>query len=150
MSAITLALHLLNPGDVLLAPHDCYGGTYRLMNALCQKGSFDVRFVDQTSPEALEDALTDDVKMVWVETPSNPLLRVVDVEAITRETHRVGAIAVVDNTFLSPVWQPFLGADIVVHSTTKYLNGHSDIVGGALARTPELHEQLAWWANCLG
>ncbi len=98
-------------------------------------------------------ALAQKPKLVWVETPSNPLLRVVDIEAICQQSHAVGALVAVDNTFLSPLLQrPLeLGADIVVHSTTKYLNGHSDVVGGAvIANTPELHEKLAWWGNCLG
>ena len=92
-------------------------------------------------------------RLVWIETPSNPLLRIVDIRAIARQAQSAGALVVVDNTFLSPVWQqPIpLGADLVVHSTTKYLNGHSDVVGGAVvARTQELHEQLLWWGNCLG
>ena len=91
--------------------------------------------------------------MLWIETPSNPLLRMIDIAAMAQPAHAAGALVVVDNTFLSPVWQQplALGADIVVHSTTKYINGHSDVVGGAvIARDPELHEQLCWWANCLG
>ncbi len=90
---------------------------------------------------------------MWVETPSNPLLRITDIAAVAAAAAEVGALVVADNTFLSPVWQQplLLGADVVVHSTTKYLNGHSDVVGGAvIARDPALHENLAWWANCLG
>ncbi len=92
-------------------------------------------------------------KLVWIETPSNPLLRVVDIRAIADAAHAAGALVVVDNTFLSPVWQQplALGADLVMHSTTKYLNGHSDVVGGAvIAATAELHDKLAWWANAIG
>lgn len=91
--------------------------------------------------------------MLWIETPSNPLLRVSDIETLAAAAHEVGAVVVADNTFMSPAGQqPLnLGADIVVHSTTKYINGHSDVVGGAvIASSPELHEELAWWANCLG
>jgi len=153
MSAITLVLQLLNPGDRLLAPHDCYGGAYRAMNALARRGHFDVDFVDQTDPKALSKALAKKPTLVWIETPSNPLLRITDVQALAEAAHAMDALVVVDNTFLSPVWQQplTLGADIVVHSTTKYLNGHSDVVGGAaVAKTDELHEKLAWWANCLG
>jgi len=153
MAAITLVAQLLSPGDLLVAPHDCYGGTYRLFGSLARKGAFEVEFVDQTDTAALAAALARRPRLVWVETPSNPLLRVVDIRAVARSCRLHGAMLVVDNTFLSPAWQqPIpLGADIVVHSTTKYLNGHSDVVGGAVvARTAELHEQLTWWANCIG
>ena len=153
MSAITLVLQLLRPGDLLIAPHDCYGGTYRSITTLAAKGHFDLELVDQTDPEALATAVGKRPRMVWVETPSNPLLRITDIRAVVAAARPSGALVVVDNTFLSPVFQrPLdLGADIVVHSTTKYLNGHSDVVGGAaVAKTAELHEQLSWWGNCLG
>jgi len=153
MAAITLVCHLLDPGDVLVAPHDCYGGTYRLLSALARKGHFEVRFVDQTDPAAVLAACAERPRLIWVETPSNPLLRIVDVRAMARRAFASGALLVVDNTFLSPGWQQplALGADIVVHSTTKYLNGHSDVVGGAVVvRNAALGEQLAWWANALG
>jgi cystathionine gamma-synthase len=153
MGAITLLCHLLEPGDLLLAPHDCYGGTYRLFSALARKQHFRVEFIDQTDATALRNACARGPRIIWVETPSNPLLRIVDVRAVARLAQSTGALLVVDNTFLSPGWQrPIeLGADLVIHSTTKYLNGHSDVVGGAVvARTKELHEQLVWWANALG
>ena len=154
MGAINLvALALLKADDLLVAPHDCYGGTYRLFQYMAARGSYRVRFVDQGDAEALAAALAEKPKLVWVETPSNPLLRVVDVTAICAAAHQVGALVAVDNTFLSPLLQQPLavGAVIVVHSTTKYINGHSDVVGGAvIAKTPELAEQLAWWGNCLG
>lgn len=154
MGAINLvALALLKADDLLVAPHDCYGGTYRLFQYMAARGSYRVCFVDQGDAEALAAALAEKPKLVWVETPSNPLLRVVDVTAICAAAHQVGALVAVDNTFLSPLLQQplALGADIVVHSTTKYINGHSDVVGGAvIAKTPELAEQLAWWGNCLG
>ncbi len=154
MGAINLvALALLKADDLLVAPHDCYGGTYRLFQYMAARGSYRVRFVDQGDAEALAAALAEKPKLVWVETPSNPLLRVVDVTAICAAAHQVEALVAVDNTFLSPLLQQplALGADIVVHSTTKYINGHSDVVGGAvIAKTPELAEQLAWWGNCLG
>lgn len=153
MAAVDLPLSLLNPGELLIAPHDCYGGTHRLLTARAKKGHFRVAFVDQNDGEALDAALADGCKLVLIETPSNPLLRVVDVADICRRAHAVGAKVVADNTFLSPALQrPLkLGADIVVHSTTKYINGHSDVVGGAvIAADPADHEQLAWWANCLG
>ena len=152
MSAIYLVTHLLDKGDVIIAPHDCYGGSYRLFKTLNDKGLFDVRFVDQGNPSSLAEALKSNPKLIWIETPSNPLLRVVDIRQICSE---VGdeVIKVVDNTFLSPILQQplSLGADIVVHSTTKYINGHSDVVGGAvIAKRKEVHKDLAWWANCTG
>lgn len=153
MAAVHLITHLLEPGDVLIAPHDCYGGTYRLLEALHAKGHFEVRFMDQTDSCAIGRALADRPRMVLIETPSNPLLRIVDIGSICRLARQTGTLVATDNTFLSPVLQkPLeLGADLVVHSTTKYLNGHSDVVGGAvIARTPELHQRLAWWANCIG
>ncbi|HZW18192.1 MAG TPA: O-succinylhomoserine (thiol)-lyase [Luteimonas sp.] len=154
MAAITLVLHaLLQPGDRLVVPHDGYGGSWRLFQALAAKGAFELVLADLTDPRALAAALTPAPKVVWIETPSNPLLRVTDLRFVIDAAHRAGALAVVDNTFLSPALQAPIefGADVVVHSTTKYINGHSDVVGGAVvAKTPELHEQLAWWANCLG
>jgi cystathionine gamma-synthase len=153
LAAVTLVCHLLGPGDLLIAPHDCYGGTYRLLSALGRKQHFRVEFIDQTDIAALRRACAQGPRMLWVETPSNPLLRIVDIRAAARLAAAAQALLVVDNTFLSPGWQqPFaLGADIVVHSTTKYLNGHSDVVGGAaIARTSALGDQLLWWANALG
>lgn len=153
MGAITLLCHLLEPDDLLVAPHDCYGGTYRLFSALARKRHFQVEFVDQTDAAAFRTACARKPRMIWVETPSNPLLRIVDIRAVARVAQSVQALLVVDNTFLSPGWQrPIeLGADLVIHSTTKYLNGHSDVVGGAVvARTAQLQEQLIWWGNCLG
>jgi cystathionine gamma-synthase len=153
LSAITLILATLPGGARVVAPHDCYGGTYRLLAALHAQGSLVVEFVDQGDSTALRAALDKRPRLVWIETPSNPLLRVVDIRAITEAAHAVDALAVVDNTFLSPIWQqPLeLGADVVMHSTTKYLNGHSDVVGGAvIAATKELHDKLSWWANAIG
>ncbi len=153
MAAIHLVCALLEPGDLLVAPHDCYGGTYRLLDSLSRKGHFEVAFVDQNDAAALAGVLARRPRLVMVETPSNPLLRVVDIGHVCRLAQAAGALVVADNTFLSPALQnPIrLGADLVVHSTTKYLNGHSDVVGGAVvAATAELHEQVGWWANCLG
>jgi cystathionine gamma-synthase len=153
MGAVGLVTQLFRPGQVAVVPHDCYGGTYRLFNALRERGSLDVRFVDFQDSSALAAALDAKPALVWVETPSNPLLRIVDVVAVAKAAHAVGALVVADNTFLSPVWQQplALGADAVLHSTTKYINGHSDVVGGAvIAATRELHERIAWWANCIG
>jgi cystathionine gamma-synthase len=153
MAAVGLVTQLLRPGQRVVVPHDCYGGTYRLFNALRERGSLDARFVDFQDPAALAEALEARPALVWVETPSNPLLRIVDIAAVSAAARAAGALVVADNTFLSPVWQrPLaLGADVVVHSTTKYLNGHSDVVGGAvIASDPALHERLSWWANCIG
>lgn len=153
MAAITLVAALLEPGDLLVAPHDCYGGTWRLFNAQASRGLYRVAFVDFHDPLAVAAALAEKPRLVWIETPSNPLLRIVDIRHIVESAHAVGALAVVDNTFLSPILQrPFdFNADIVVHSTTKYINGHSDVVGGAvLWRDAALGEKLAWWCNCLG
>lgn len=153
MAAITLMCHLLQPGDVLVAPHDCYGGTHRLLTALSARGQFDVRFVDLTDLTQAGEAIASHPKIVLVETPSNPLLRVTDIEAISSQCRANSCLLAVDNTFLSPALQrPIeLGADLVIHSTTKYLNGHSDMVGGAVvALDPDIHLELQWWANCLG
>ncbi|WP_297801826.1 cystathionine gamma-synthase [uncultured Brevundimonas sp.] len=153
MAAVDLPLSLLSPDDLLIAPHDCYGGTHRLLSARARKGHFRLAFVDQNDGAALDAALADGAKLVLVETPSNPLLRVTDIADVARRAHAVGAKVVADNTFLSPALQnPLsLGADIVVHSTTKYINGHSDVVGGAvISADAEVHQELAWWANCLG
>lgn len=153
MSAITLVLHLLEPGATIVCAHDCYGGTHRLLQALSARGQFQCRFVDLTAPTAASAIAESGAKIVWIETPSNPLLRITDIRAVCNAAHKAGALAVVDNTFLSPALQrPVeLGADIVVHSTTKYLNGHSDVVGGAaIAADSAVGESLSWWANCLG
>ena len=154
MGAITLLLHaLLKPGDRLVVPHDGYGGSWRLFNALAKKGAFELITADLTDPRALTDALAAGPAVVWIETPSNPLLRVTDLRFVIESAQARGALTVVDNTFLSPALQQPIafGADFVLHSTTKYINGHSDVVGGAvIARDAAQHEQLVWWANALG
>jgi cystathionine gamma-synthase len=153
MGAITLVGHLLPQGARIVAPHDCYGGTFRLFTAWQKRGELTIDFVRFADEKALDAALSQKTDLLWIETPSNPLLRITDIEALVKRVKGKGTLVAVDNTFLSPAWQrPLeLGADIVVHSTTKYINGHSDVVGGAVvAKTKELHEQLAWWANALG
>ena len=153
MAAVALLAAQLRPDDLLVAPHDCYGGCYRLFKCQSESGHYRVAFIDFTDPAAVASALARKPKLVWIETPSNPLLRVTDIAAVSRLAHAVGAQVVVDNTFLSPVLQQpiALGADIVVHSTTKYLNGHSDVVGGAVVwADAAVGEQIAWWCNCLG
>lgn len=153
MAAVDLVLQLLGPDDLLIAPHDCYGGTYRLLTARAKKGHFKIAFADLTRKQNLPLIFSAKPKLILVETPSNPLLRVTDIGAVAREAQKHGTIVAVDNTFLSPALQQPIrfGADIVIHSTTKYINGHSDVVGGAVVcKTKELHETLAWWANCTG
>lgn len=153
MAAIDLVLGLFGPDDLVVAPHDCYGGTYRLLAARAAKRQFRVVFVDQSDPYALAAALNARPALVFIETPSNPLMRVVDIVTIAQASHRAGARVAVDNTFLSPALQrPLeLGADYVIHSTTKYLNGHSDVVGGAVvaADAGEV-AKLRTWANVTG
>ncbi len=154
MAALDLLTYALRPGDLLLAPHDCYGGTHRLLRSKAERGYFRLKLVNQTDPHALEAAFAEEApRLILVETPSNPLLRLTDLRAVARLCRAHGTLFAADNTFLSPVLQrPLeLGADVVVHSTTKYLNGHSDVVGGALvSRTADLHQDFAWWANCIG
>ncbi|USD32731.1 MULTISPECIES: O-succinylhomoserine (thiol)-lyase [Vibrio] len=143
----------LGPDDLIVAPHDCYGGTYRLFNTRAQKGDFKVQFVDQSDQKALDEAIAKKPKLILLETPSNPLVRVVDIAAVCEKARQVGALVGVDNTFLTPVFQkPLeLGADFVIHSTTKYINGHSDVIGGVVITKTEQHaEDLAWWGNCIG
>ena len=153
MAAVALALELVPPGARVLAAHDCYGGTWRLLEAWAKKGRFEIVFADLTDRAALAAGLADKPALVWAETPSNPLLRITDIRHVAQAAHAAGALLVVDNTFLSPaLQQPLaLGADVVVHSTTKYINGHSDVVGGAVvARDAAVAESLKWWGNCLG
>ena len=153
MAAIDLLLTQLEPGSLLVAPHDCYGGTHRLLSMRAAKGHFKLAFVDQNREEDLTAVFSRSPRLVLVETPSNPLMRVTDIAAIAERARTVDAKVAVDNTFLSPALQrPLsLGADYVIHSTTKYLNGHSDVVGGALvAADPADLEQLRIWANVTG
>lgn len=153
MSSVHLICQLLSTQDTVVIPHDCYGGSYRLFTHLAKRGQFKLIVVDQNDEQALSEALQQKPKLVLLESPSNPLLRLVDIEKITKACHQVGALVAVDNTFLSPALQQplLLGADIVFHSTTKYINGHSDVVGGVLVTKDQaLGEELAWWANCIG
>jgi len=153
MAAIDLVLNLINADDLVIAPHDCYGGTHRLLTHRAKQGRIRVEFVDQTNANALKTALEKNPALVMIETPSNPLMRVVDVKVTCTAAKKAGAITVVDNTFLSPLrLKPLeLGADIALQSTTKYINGHSDIIGGCVVAKSEDHvEQLTWWANAAG
>ena len=153
MAAVHLVTQLVQPGETLVAANDCYGGCHRLFTNVSKRGLFDLAWLPLwETEESVARILEMKPKVVWIETPSNPLLRITDIKAIAAAAHEAGALVVADNTFLSPAGQrPLeLGADIVLHSTTKYINGHSDVVGGAVvAKDPELVEELAWWANCL-
>ncbi|HEY4135141.1 MAG TPA: cystathionine gamma-synthase [Alphaproteobacteria bacterium] len=153
MAAIDLVLSQLRPKDLVVAPHDCYSGTYRLLVARSARGHFNALFVDQTDDAAVAHALERAPALILVESPSNPLMRIVDIRAIAARGKAVGARIAVDNTFLSPALQKplALGADFVIHSTTKYINGHSDVVGGAVISADKGdHAAFAEWANITG
>lgn len=153
MAAIDLLVGQLRQGDLVLAPHDCYGGTIRLLKARADRGHIALRLVDQTDRAAFAEALEEEPALVLIETPSNPLMRVVDVAALSAMARAAGAEVAVDNTFLSPALQrPIaLGADYAIHSTTKFLNGHSDVIAGAVvAATSAQVDQLRHWANVVG
>jgi cystathionine gamma-synthase len=153
MAAIDLVLARREPGDLVLAPHDCYGGTYKLLSLRAAKRQFDLLFVDQNDTAAMAAAMQRKPSLVLIETPSNPLLRIVDIHRVASLAKAIGAEVAVDNTFMSPaLQQPIaLGADFVIHSTTKYLNGHSDVLGGAvIAASKQDATDLASWANATG
>ncbi|WP_454884861.1 cystathionine gamma-synthase [Sphingomonas oryzagri] len=153
MAAIDLVLGQLGSADRVIAPHDCYGGTLRLLKARAAKRQFQLSIVDLSDTSALDGALAASPALVLIETPSNPLMRIVDIADITARAKVAGAVTMVDNTFLSPaLQQPItLGADYVVHSTTKFLNGHSDVIGGAVvAARAEDAERLRTWSNVIG
>ena len=154
MAATSTILELLDSGSHVVAMDDLYGGSYRLFERVRRRtAGLDFSYVDMTDLAALEAAIRPETRLIWIETPTNPMLKIVDIAAAVTVAKRHGLRVVVDNTFASPVVQrPIeLGADIVVHSTTKFINGHSDVVGGAvIAADPADHAELAWWANCLG
>lgn len=153
MAAVDLVLSLLAPNALVVVTHDCYGGTWRLLEARAKKQQIRTAYVNLRDSDALGAALRAAPALVWIETPSNPLMRITDIAAVASRAKAAGARVAVDNTFLSPALQKpiSLGADFVVHSTTKYLNGHSDVVGGAVAAADAADvTELAWWANCCG
>ncbi|MGH7601661.1 MAG: trans-sulfuration enzyme family protein, partial [bacterium] len=153
MAAITAALHLFKSGDHIVCTHDCYGGTERLLRTYGELFGLQTTYVDMSRLEQVKAALKPNTKALWIETPSNPLLNIVDIRALSDIAHNHDAFSIVDNTFLSPYNQrPFeLGADLIVHSTTKYLNGHSDVVGGAIVAKDKAHaERLQFLVNALG
>ena len=149
----TIIRTLLKPGDHVVLPNDAYGGTYRLFAKVAQPWGISHSTAEITNPESIAAAMNDKTKLVWIETPTNPLLNVGDIAAIAEVAHAGGALLVVDNTFASPYLQQplLLGADIVLHSTTKYMGGHSDVVGGALVVIDsEIGEQLSYHQNAMG
>jgi cystathionine gamma-lyase len=153
LSASMIALQLINSGDHVVAGDDMYGGTFRLFDKVLKPNGYEFSYVDLTDASNLEGAIQKNTKMLWLETPTNPMLKLVDVEALAKKAHAKGLIVVVDNTFMSPYFQrPLeLGADIVVHSSTKYINGHSDVVGGVIVTNdPKLSEKIAFYSNAVG
>jgi cystathionine gamma-lyase len=152
LAATTAVLAQLRPRDEVAAAADLYGGTYRLLERVFRPWGLVPRYTDDPSPEGFAKVLSPKTKLVWIETPTNPLLQLLDIAAIAELTHRTGAILAVDNTFASPyLQQPLkLGADLVIHSTTKYLGGHSDVVGGAVIGRKELLNPIAFYQNAAG
>jgi cystathionine gamma-lyase len=152
LAATTAVLSLLKPGDEVAAAADLYGGTFRLFERVFKPWGLVTRYTDDPSPAAFARIITPATRLVWVETPTNPLLQILDIGAIAEAAHRAGALLAVDNTFASPyLQQPLgLGADLVVHSTTKYLGGHSDVVGGAVIGRRELLQPIAFYQNAAG
>ena len=153
MAAEATVMQLLKPGDHTLAVDDLYGGSYRLFRRVLEPMGLTFSFVDGSDLTAVEKAMTDRTRMVWIESPTNPLLKLVDINAVSKLAHSRQALLVADNTFMSPYFQrPLsLGADIVVHSATKYLGGHSDVIGGTLVvNRDDLFERLAFLQNAVG
>ena len=153
MSAVHCAMAVFNPGDHIVAPADVYGGTFRLFDQYLTEKGLKFTFVDMTDLEAVKAACQPDTKGIWIETPSNPMMKVIDLAAVVEIARLHNAVTICDNTFLSPYLQrPFeFGVDIVMHSTTKYINGHSDVVGGAvISKTKEHADRIGWICNALG
>lgn len=152
-AATDTVVHMLKAGDRVVCMDDVYGGTQRQFRRVWSNHGLSFDFVDMSDLDAARGAIRDGVKLVWIESPTNPMLKLVDITAVSEMAHKVGAIAVVDNTFMTPYFQQplALGADVVMHSTTKFLNGHSDVVGGALAmNSAELFEKLKFLQNAIG
>ena len=153
MSAIYGVLALLSAGDHVVSTRDLYGGAWRIFTKLYAKLGIDFTFVDTTEPEEVASAIRPNTTLLWLETPSNPLLKITDIAACTNIARAAGILTVVDNTFATPLLQKplTLGADIVIHSTTKYINGHGDLLGGAVVTNDEpLHERLKFFQNAIG
>ncbi|MDG2128301.1 MAG: PLP-dependent aspartate aminotransferase family protein [Fuerstiella sp.] len=153
MSAVHCAMSLFNPGDHIVVPADVYGGTFRLIDQFLREKGLSFTFVDMTDLSAVSAAMQPSTKGVWIETPSNPMMKVIDLAAVVETAKQQNVLTICDNTFLSPYLQRPLefGVDVVVHSTTKYINGHSDVVGGAvIAKQKEIADRTAWLCNALG
>lgn len=153
VAAIDSILKTLKPGDHVISTNDLYGGTYRLFTKVFEPYGIDFSFVDMTRVEEVEKAVTPETRLIWIETPTNPLLRIIDIEAVSEIARKANALSVVDNTFASPyLQQPLdLGAEAVMHSTTKYLGGHSDAIGGAVASSnKELMEKIRFQVKTTG
>ncbi len=154
MAAVTLVINILALKSKVILPHDCYGGTFRLFSSLAEKGMLEVHFINQGEESFLNQAIEKiNPDLIWIETPSNPLLQAVDINKISKKAKIYNSLVVVDNTFLSPSLQNplLLGADLVMHSTTKYINGHSDVIGGAvITNDEEILSKLKFWSNNLG
>jgi cystathionine beta-lyase len=155
MAAIATILELLNPGDHVIVSDDVYGGTYRLFEKVrIRSAGLSVSFVDLTDPEKILKAISPKTKMIWVETPTNPMLKIIDLEQVSALAKKHHLISVVDNTFATPIIQRPIeyGFDIVTHSATKYLNGHSDMIGGVVVvgMRPDLSEKIAFLQNAVG
>ena len=154
LAATTAVMSLLSPGDHVVAGDDLYGGTYRLFDKVLREGNgIDFDYVDSTDTASVEEALRPETKMLWIETPTNPMLTLSDIRKLSEMAHERGAVVAVDNTFASPYFQrPLeLGADIVVHSTTKYMGGHSDVIGGAVMTSDEgFRERISFYQNAAG
>ncbi|APZ94839.1 trans-sulfuration enzyme family protein [Fuerstiella marisgermanici] len=153
MSAVHCAMAIFNPGDHIVVPADVYGGTFRLFSQFLTEKGLSFTFVDMTDIDAVKAAVQPATKGFWIETPSNPMMKVIDLAAIVEIAKQNKAVTICDNTFLSPYLQRPLefGVDVVMHSTTKYINGHSDVVGGAvISKDKELGDRMAWICNALG
>lgn len=153
LAAEHAVLSMLRPGDHVITPDDIYGGTYRLFDEVFAPMQIDFSYIDAANLEEVEKAFTPKTKLVWLETPNNPLLKIFDIKAIATLAHKHNALLVVDNTFATPYFQlPLnLGADVVVHSTTKYLNGHSDVIGGVVVtNNDEIFEKVKFYQNSIG
>jgi cystathionine gamma-lyase len=153
LAATDAILHLLSAGDHVLASDDVYGGTFRIFDKVFRRHGLEFSHVDMTDPDQVARGLRPNTRLVWIESPTNPMLKIVDIAAVTALARRAGALSVVDNTFATPFFQrPLaLGADLVTHSTTKYLNGHSDVIGGAvMTGDAALHDRLKFLQNAVG
>jgi cystathionine gamma-lyase len=152
LAATTAVFSQLRPGDEVVAAADLYGGTYRLLERVFKPMGLVTRYTDDAAPAGFARLVTNKTKVVWIETPTNPLLQILDVAALADVAHKAGALLAVDNTFATPFLQKplALGADLVVHSTTKYLGGHSDVVGGAVIGRRELLDKIAFYQNAAG